>query len=129
MISGQNTEVRHNQLSFHVQTEDKGRSNPFIESIVYLGGQVLVSKRTSYADVLAAGRGEKEVAALMDRQHRTMIAAILRGRFDQKVRRLGGTPKPTAAALPAESDLRPESRRNRARHQRSGSRACSRGRN
>ncbi len=85
MITGQNTEVRHEERTFHVQTEDKGRSNPFVESLIYLGGQVLASARTSYAEMLADGHGTVEIAALMDRQHRTMIAAIQRGRFDEEV--------------------------------------------
>ncbi|HYX25988.1 MAG TPA: hypothetical protein VFC23_17670, partial [Thermoanaerobaculia bacterium] len=75
MITGYNTDVRHGEVVFHVQTEDKGTANPFIESLVYVGGQVLASKRASYADLLAEGREEKEIVAFMDHQHRTMIAA------------------------------------------------------
>jgi hypothetical protein len=85
MITGYNTDVRHGDVVFHVQTEDKGSANPFIESLVYVGGQVLASKRVSYADLLTGGRDEKEVVALMDHQHRTMIAAIRHGKFDAKL--------------------------------------------
>ena len=53
MITGYNTDVRHGEVVYHVQTEDKGAANPFIESLVYVGGQVLASKRASYADLLA----------------------------------------------------------------------------
>jgi hypothetical protein len=34
MISGYNTDVRHLDVVFHVQTEDKGAVNPLIESLV-----------------------------------------------------------------------------------------------
>jgi hypothetical protein len=85
MITGYNTDVRHGEVVFHVQTEDKGTSNPFIESLVYVGGQVLASKRASYADLLAEGKDEKEIVALMDHQHRTMIAAIRHGKLDAKM--------------------------------------------
>jgi hypothetical protein len=85
MITGYNTDVRHGEVVFHVQTEDKGSGNPFIESLVYVGGQVLASKRANYADLLAGGRDEKEIVALMDHQHRTMIAAIRHGKFDSKL--------------------------------------------
>lgn len=88
MITGYNTDVRHNEVVFHVQTEDKGRGNPFIESLIYVGGQVLASKRASYADLLAEGREEKDIVALMDHQHRTMIAAIRHGKFDAKLESL-----------------------------------------
>ena len=98
MITGQNTEVLHADLSFHVQTEDKGRSTPIIESLVYLGGQVLASTRTDYADLLAQGIGAEDIAALMNRQHKTMIAAILRGRLDSKVASLSGGDEPDVGA-------------------------------
>ena len=88
MITGYNTDVRHGEVVFHVQTEDKGVSNPFIESLVYVGGQVLVSKRASYAEMLAEGKEEKEIVALMDHQHRTMIAAIRHGKLDAKLQSL-----------------------------------------
>jgi len=85
MITGYNTDVRYEDVVYHVQTEDKGADNPFIESLVYVGGQVLASKRASYAALLAAGRDDKEIIALMDHQHRTMIAAIRHGKFSAKV--------------------------------------------
>jgi hypothetical protein len=85
MITGYNTDVRHRETVFHVQTEDKGVANPFIESFVYVGGQVLASKRAGYADLLAEGKDEREIVALMDHQHRTMIAAIRHGKFDAKL--------------------------------------------
>jgi hypothetical protein len=84
MITGYNTDVRHNDVVFHVQTEDKGAANPQIESLVYVSGQVLVSKKASYASLLAEGHGEKAILALMDQQHRTMIAAIRHGKLDDK---------------------------------------------
>jgi hypothetical protein len=85
MNTGYNTDVRHNDVVFHVQTEDKGASNPFIESLVYVGGQVLASKRASYAELLAQGKDDKAIIALMDHQHRTMIAAIRLGKLDEKL--------------------------------------------
>jgi hypothetical protein len=88
MITGYNTDVRHNDVTFHVQTEDKGQANPTIESLVYVGGQVLASKRASYADLLAEGREEKDIIAFMDHQHRTMIAAIRHGKFDGRLAEL-----------------------------------------
>lgn len=97
MITGYNTDVRHQEVVFHVQTEDKGAANPFIESLVYVGGQVLASKRANYADLLAEGRDEKEIVALMDQQHRTMIAAIRQGRFDAKLAALG---RPKTSPMP-----------------------------
>jgi len=88
MNTGYNTDIRHNDVVFHVQTEDKGVANPYIESLVYVGGQVLASKRANYADLLAEGKVEKDIVALMDHQHRTMIAAIKHGKLDAKLQSL-----------------------------------------
>lgn len=96
MITGYNTDVRHGEVVFHVQTEDKGLANPYIESLIYVGGQVVASRRSSYAQMLAEGKDEKDIVALMDHQHRTMIAAIRHGKFDGKLP--GAVPKPSMPA-------------------------------
>ena len=83
MITGFNTDVKHRNRVFHIQTEDKGESNPYVESLVYVGGEILATKRTSYAEVIKPGaRDDHAVQDLMEQQHRTMIAAVQRGRFD-----------------------------------------------
>lgn len=82
MITGFNTDIKHRDKVYHVQTEDKGVNNPYIESLVYVGGEILASKKTSYAEQLKSGIDEKFISGLMEQQHRTMIAAIKRGRFD-----------------------------------------------
>jgi hypothetical protein len=83
VITGFNTDIRHNDKVYHIQTEDKGVQNPYIESLVYVGGEILASKKTSYAEQLKTGVDDKWIGGLMEQQHRTMIAAIKRGRFDQ----------------------------------------------
>ena len=82
MITGFNTDIKHNEKVYHIQTEDKGLQNPYIESLVYVGGEILASKKTSYAEQLKSGVDDKWIGSLMEQQHRTMIAAIKRGRFD-----------------------------------------------
>jgi hypothetical protein len=82
VITGFNTDVKHKNRVFHIQTEDKGEANPYVESLVYVGGEILATKRTSYAEVIKEGGDDHAVQDLMEQQHRTMIAAIQRGRFD-----------------------------------------------
>lgn len=88
MITGYNTDVKHNGRVFHVQTEDKGTSNPFIETLIYVGGQVLAAKRTGYGELLGHGGDRKRVGQLMDRQHQSMIGSIKRNEYDQKLAEL-----------------------------------------
>ena len=96
MITGYNTDVRHGDVVFHVQTEDKGKANPCIESLVYVGGQVLATRRSSYSDLLEAGVSNRAVLERMEKQHRAMIAAIRRGKLDGRMTQLLGGRAPAA---------------------------------
>jgi hypothetical protein len=84
VITGFNTDIKHGDRVFHVQTEDRGLANPVVESLVYVGGQILLSKRSPYSDLVTDGKvDEKAVREVMDLQHRRIIEAIRRGRFDE----------------------------------------------
>src|SRR5512140_3314500 len=101
VITGFNTDIKHNDKVYHIQTEDKGLQNPYIESLVYVGGEILASKKTSYAEQLKTGFDEKLIGGLMEQQHRTMIAAIKRGRFDQPADATkSAAPRPSMPTLP-----------------------------
>ncbi|MEO8382573.1 MAG: hypothetical protein ABI779_23130 [Acidobacteriota bacterium] len=99
MITGFNTDIKHNEKVYHVQTEDKGVGNPYIESLVYVGGEILASKKTSYAEQLKTGVDDKWIGGLMEQQHRTMIAAIKRGRFDAPADTTQTTERPSPSTL------------------------------
>jgi len=83
VLTGYNTDIEFEGTTYHVQTEDKGRSNPHIESLVYARGEILFSKRTPYHDLVEQEADAKTVASLMERQHRTLSEAIRRGRLHQ----------------------------------------------
>lgn len=83
MITGYNTDVRHGNRVFHVQTEDKGLTNPRIETLIYVGGEILDSYRSSYEDLLAAPPvAESAIQGRMDEQHRAVIRDIKNGKYD-----------------------------------------------
>lgn len=83
MITGYNTDVRHGNRVFHVQTEDKGVSNPKIETLIYVGGEILDSYRSSYEDLLAAPPvADSAIQDRMDEQHRAVIRDIKNGKYD-----------------------------------------------
>jgi hypothetical protein len=82
MITGFNTDIEHRGRTFHVQTEDKGLDNPIIESLIYIGGEILGSRKLPYSDILADGYDEKAIVKLMEEQHRNMIQEIRKGKFD-----------------------------------------------
>jgi hypothetical protein len=104
LITGFNTDIKHNERVYHIQTEDKGLQNPYIESLVYVGGEILASKKTSYADTLKKGLDEKAILGLMEQQHKTMIAAIKRGRLDHLSETQTKAPVPrTTVAQPSDA--------------------------
>ena len=83
MLTGFNTDVKYNGKVYHVQTEDKGTANPVIETLIYLGGEIIEARRTSYRDLLEKeGFRPQMVQKLMEKQHRTAIADIRNGRFE-----------------------------------------------
>ena len=82
MITGFNTDVEHNGVTYHVQTEDKGLASPLILSLVYTGGEILASKRSPYEDLIAAGFNEAALAERLQRQHKLICAAIHAGRVE-----------------------------------------------
>lgn len=82
MITGFNTDVEHEGVVYHVQTEDKGLKSPLILSLVYVGGTILASKRTPYEDLIAAGFEEDKLADRLQRQHKLICAAIHAGRIE-----------------------------------------------
>jgi len=82
MITGHNTDVEYAGRVYHVQTEDKGESNPVIETLVYSRGAILDSRRHSYADAIKNGPDEKIVLRLMEQQHRRMVREVRNGRYD-----------------------------------------------
>jgi hypothetical protein len=105
VITGFNTDIRHGDRVFHVQTEDRGLGNPIVESLVYVGGQILLSKRSPYADLVIDGKpDEKAIRQLMDLQHRRIIEAIRRGRFDPTP---AETPSADGGAVKVDAPLSP----------------------
>jgi len=92
MLSGFNTNYRYRGVLFHVQTEDSGRSNPHVITHLFHGGNIMTSRKQTYADKLDLGNDalEIEVKTLMERQHKSMLQQLSRGGFDETIaQRLG----------------------------------------
>jgi hypothetical protein len=82
VITGYNTDVEHDGVVYHVQTEDKGIGAPVILSLVYVGGAILASKRSPYGDLVTSGFDERILVERLQRQHRLICAAIHAGRIE-----------------------------------------------
>lgn len=82
VITGYNTDIEFEGITYHVQTEDKGLAKPVILSLVYDRGTILASKRLPYDDLLDEGLDEEVLAARLHRQHKLICAAIQAGRIE-----------------------------------------------
>jgi hypothetical protein len=82
VITGFNTDIEHNGTIYHVQTEDKGLRAPIILSLIYVGGEILASKRSPYDDLVSEGFNAQVLAERLHRQHKLICAAISAGRIN-----------------------------------------------
>src|SRR5450432_3562143 len=82
MVGGYNHNIKHQGKIFHVQTEDSGVDNPHVITHLFVGGNILASKRASYAEQLALPDLERHVRDLMEAQHKEMLRALVNGAFD-----------------------------------------------
>lgn len=113
MVLGFNHNIRYKGELFHVQTEDSGRANPHIVTLLYRGGTILASAKTSYADIIKVDQLELVVESIMKDQHKEMMKRLKAGEFDARI--FGGqaqavqTPAPQVAA-PAPPAAHPQPR-------------------
>lgn len=84
MVLGFNHNVVYKGEVFHVQTEDSGVKNPHIITLLYRGGVILCSKKTSYSDILMMDNLESVVEELMKAQHKDMLRRLKSGEFDER---------------------------------------------
>ncbi len=89
MIVGYNHNVSYRGKTFHVQTEDSGPQRPQLVTLLYLGGTIISSKKTVYADIIKVDRLEKVVEELAREQHKGMLRSLTHGDLDQRIEALG----------------------------------------
>jgi hypothetical protein len=78
MVTGFNTDIKHNDVVYHIQTEP--RKDAGIETTVYVRGAVIHSLKTSYQDFVHSPEySEEKFKRLVEDQHRQVIARIRAG--------------------------------------------------
>jgi hypothetical protein len=107
VITGFNTDIEHDGVIYHVQTEDKGLDTPIILSLVYAGGTILASKRAPYQDLIAEGFSDEVLAERLKRQHRLICAAIHSGRIND-LKKMSGRAKEAPPAQEVVETTAPE---------------------
>jgi len=94
MRVGFNHNVTYRGEVFHIQTEDSGINTPHIITLLYRGGTIISSKKTSYADIIKIENLENVVDELMKEQHKDMLRGLKAGLFDERA--FGHRPTPSA---------------------------------
>jgi len=101
MVLGFNHNVMYKGEVFHVQTEDSGVATPHIITLLYRGGVILGSKKTSYADILKIENLESVVEELMKDQHKEMMRRLKSGEFDQRAFQAPSAPAASGETRPS----------------------------
>jgi len=81
-MPGLKTDILHEGTNFYVQTQDKGLSANYVESIIYKSGRVLASRRTFYTSFLNSHNIKEKINNIIKEQHETILKEISAGRFD-----------------------------------------------
>ncbi len=91
MIVGFNHNVTYQGVGFHVQTEDGGLKRPQLVTLLYHGGTIIVSQKTTYADIVKVDDLDHVVEDLAKEQHKEMLRGLTKGKFDERIVALGIT--------------------------------------
>ena len=100
MIPGLNTLVTHAGVEFHVQTEDLGRQNPYVLTLVFRAGAIIAREKANYQEALGDEAAEVDIKRFMDQQHQRIIQDIQAGHTQRPVAS-DLPPQPPSQAVPA----------------------------
>jgi len=89
MIVGFNHNVTYRSVNFHVQTEDSGLKSPHLVTLLYHGGIIISSQKTSYADIIKVDNLDHVIEELAKEQHKGMLRKLTKGEFDERIVELG----------------------------------------
>ena len=88
-VVGFNHNVKHGKRVYHVQTEDSGLPHAHYITHLFVGGNIVASMKSSYAEQAAEPELQRLVRGLMESQHKTMLKRLVTGEFDEMAERLG----------------------------------------
>lgn len=85
MIFGFNTDVRHGDTIYHVQSEANPHASLLLTTI-FVQGRCLGKKTTSYAsEAFPSDAAEQRVHELLKEQHRQVLEAIREGHLEKVI--------------------------------------------
>jgi hypothetical protein len=83
MIFGFNTDVKHDQTVYHVQSEAR-KADLLLQTMVFVKGHCIGKYASSYAEQVGnPGFAEEHIHDLLKKQHREVLEAIKAGSIEQ----------------------------------------------
>jgi hypothetical protein len=80
MLFGHNSNVKVGEVTFHVQTEDRGVPTALIDTTIFYQGRVMHRRTNNYHDLVPLNPDREEALRLrLDEQHRATIEDIRSG--------------------------------------------------
>src|SRR6266850_614634 len=87
-VGGFNHNVKYGPRVYHVQTEDSGLPHAHFITHLFVGGNIVASMKSSYAEKAGSADLPKVVRGLMELQHKAMLKRLVSGEFDEMAERL-----------------------------------------
>ncbi len=82
MVFGHNTNIKIGNITFHVQTEDRGEPHALLDTTVYFQGRVLHRRTNNYFDLLPLNEDREQALKLrLDEQHHSVLDEMKSGRL------------------------------------------------
>ena len=82
MLPGFNHNIVYKGKIYHIQTEDSGPKRPVIITHLFLGGNIISTKKTDYSEIVNEEGIEDIIRELMEEQHSDMLRDLKNGKFD-----------------------------------------------
>jgi len=90
-VAGFNHNVKYGPRIYHVQTEDSGLPHAHYITHLFVGGNIVASMKTSYAERMSEPNLPAAVRSLMEGQHKHMLKRLVAGEFNEMAERLSAT--------------------------------------
>src|SRR5215467_6632511 len=85
MIFGFNTDIRHEDTVYHVQSEAR-EGELILQTQIFVRGRCIGKRATSYADKMSAGAfSDQQKEQMLREQHRIVLEAIREGKLDSVI--------------------------------------------
>ena len=85
MITGFNHNIKYKDIIFHIQTEDSGEERAHIITHIFIGGNIIITVKNTYKNVINAPQMRTVVKNMMQQQHKSILKNLLSSEYDVEI--------------------------------------------